>query len=170
MEGQSTTPQLSSNPVVNQIIPGTNISVNRKIGDVTINSSGGGGGGGTQTIVKYATFVGGTALSIASQDIYSTTITTTAPSRIVATCTFTINNQGAAGQLMTAAVVIGGVVCSPEFTYAHSTDDSPTTFTIQGSGIAGTIGTFNVIIQAYGSSSLFTADANMVVYTNVING
>ena len=169
MEGQSTTPQLSSNPVVNQIIPGTNISVNKKIGDVTINSSGG-GGGGTQTIVKYATFVGGTALSIASQNIYSTTITTTAPSRIVATCTFMINNQGAAGQLMYAAVVIGGVVCSPEFTYVHPKDDSGTTFTIQGSGIAGTTGTFNVIIQAYGSTSLFTADANMVVYTNVING
>ena len=169
MEGQSTAPQLSSNPVVNQIIPGSNISVNNKIGDVTINSSGG-GGGGTQTIVKYAAFDIPTTLSGASQTIYSTTITTTAPSRIVATFVFNVANLGSADQSFTAVVVIGGVVCSPEFTYNCAVTDSITTFTIQGSGIAGTIGTFAIEVQAYGSNILATRDANMVAYTNVING
>jgi hypothetical protein len=40
MENYSTNPQLSAAPLVNQIIPGTNISVDKRIGDVTISAGG----------------------------------------------------------------------------------------------------------------------------------
>lgn len=175
MEGQSTAPQLSSNPIVNQIFPGANISVNKNIGDVTI--SGGGGGGGSQTIVKYANVnVGGqTGLSGTSQIIYSTTITTTtASARIVGTCMFTARNNVSAAQTGVLQMVIANATASPEFSLLipglNVIPDGQVTNMIQGSAIAGVAGTYNVEVHGFGDTGVFMLDGNIIAYTNVTNG
>jgi hypothetical protein len=175
MEGFATRPQLSSSPVVNQIIPGSNISVNKNIGDVTISS--GGGGGGTQTIVKYANVnVGGqTALSGTSQIIYSTTITTTtAGARIVGTCMFTARNNVSSATTGVLQMVIANTTASPEFYLLipglNVIADGQVTNMIQGSALAGVAGTYNVEVHAFGDTSTIMLDANIIAYTNVING
>jgi hypothetical protein len=176
MEGLSTTPLLSSYPVVNQIIPGSNISVNKNIGDVTI-SSGGGGGGGTQTIVKYANVnVGGQiALSGTSQIIYSTTITTTtAGARIVGTCMFTASNNSSSATTGILQMVIANTTASPEFHLLvpglNVYPDAIVTNVIQGSALAGVAGTYNVEVHGFGDVSTIMFDGNIIAYTNVING
>ena len=175
MEGFATRPQLSSNPVVSQIIPGSNISVNKNIGDVTISS--GGGGGGTQTIVKYANVnIGGTiALSGTSQIIYSTTITTTtASARIVASCMFTARNNASPPSTGVLQMVIANATASPEFYLLvpglNVIADGQVTNMIQGSALAGVAGTYNVEVHAYGDVATLMLDANIIAYTNVING
>jgi len=175
MEGFATTPQLSSNPVVSQIIPGSNISVNKNIGDVTISS--GGGGGGTQTIVKYANVnIGGIiGLTGTSQVIYSTTITTTtASARIVASCMFTARNNASPATTGVLQMVIANTTASPEFYLLipglNVIADGQVTNMIQGSALAGVAGTYNVEVHAYGDVATLMLDANIIAYTNVING
>lgn len=72
--------QLSSNPVVSAIIPGTNITVDKSIGDVTV-SSGGGGGSQTQVVTQYtanAPFTTGsyTTISTLAVNVSSPTVIT----------------------------------------------------------------------------------------------
>jgi hypothetical protein len=158
-----TTTLLSNPPVVTSIVPGTNITVNKQIGDVTINSSG--GGGATQTIVKYVeSNSGGTLLLDATfQTVYTGTITTTAPnSLITATCVCNANSANP-GNLQ-SRVTIAGVVASPtyETVILQSLISDQRTYSLQGAYRVSAPGTYTVNIQ-------FT-DPNVLTNTTMYGG
>jgi hypothetical protein len=100
---------LSNSPIVTAIFPGTNVSVNKNIGDVTVTASGG-GGGGTQT--KVVTNYNGNVIAPVGGGIYTTistlVVTLTAPSIITLTYGFAIHSDALA--FLNFQVVVNGVV------------------------------------------------------------
>jgi hypothetical protein len=100
--------QLSSNPVVTAVLPGSNITVNKTIGDVTVSSGGGGGGTQTQVVTNY----NGNVIAPGGSGVYTTistlVVTLTAPSIIALTYGFAIHSD--ALSFLNFQVVVNGAV------------------------------------------------------------
>ena len=100
---------LSNSPIVTAIFPGTNVSVNKNIGDVTISASGG-GGGGTQT--KVVTNYNSNVITPGGSGVYTTistlVVTLTAPSIITLTYGFALHSDALG--FLNFQVVVNGVV------------------------------------------------------------
>ena len=99
---------LSNMPVVTAIFPGTNVTVNKNIGDVTVTASGGGGGTQTKVVTNYNSNV----ITPGGSGVYTTistlVVTLTAPSIITLTYGFAIHSDALA--FLNFQVVVNGVV------------------------------------------------------------
>lgn len=174
MENLPPTTTLLSNPsIVTSIVPGTNITVNKQIGDVTVNSSGG-GGGGTQTIVKYVqSNSGGTILLDATfQTVYTGTITTTAASSLI-TATCVCNANSANPGYIVSRVTIAGVLASPlyETVILQSLVSDQRTYSLQGAYRVSAPGTYTVNIQFTDpdvATNTTMYGGNIIIMTNMI--
>lgn len=105
MFGLPTSVQLSSNPVVSSVLPGSNITVDKSIGDVTV-SSGGGGGTQTQVVTQYTA---STPFTTASYTTISTlTINVSTPTVITLNYGFGTNSDTATN--VTTRLLVNNVV------------------------------------------------------------
>jgi hypothetical protein len=99
---------LSNMPVVTAIFPGTNVTVNKNIGDVTVTASGGGGGTQTKVVTNYNSNV----ITPGGSGVYTTistlVVTLTAPSIITLTYGIAIHSDALA--FLNFQVVVNGVV------------------------------------------------------------
>lgn len=170
MFGLPSSVQLSSNPVVTAVLPGSNVTVNKSIGDVTV-SSGGGGGGGTQTVVSYVQNDPDLLLTADTWETgYTTTITTTAASsRIVVFCVCNLLTANAG--VNRGRIVINGVVSSPIFEWpviaSPFTDNNVRS--LQGSYVAPTAATYTVNIQFFdvGGTNTYVRGGAVTAMTNM---
>lgn len=163
--------QLSSNPVVTAVLPGTNVTVNKNIGDVTV-SSGGGGGGSTQTVVRYVASDGGSLFLQADfATAYTGTITTTAASSLITATCMNIATSANPGYVQ-ARIVINGVVSSPVYEYPiiSSAATDVRSYALQGAYRAPTPGTYTVNVQ-FSDPGVTTAttmgDGTLILMTNM---
>jgi len=147
MFGLPNSVQLSSNPVVSGVFAGSNITVNKNIGDVTVSS--GGGGGGTQTIVSYVESDPALFMTATYQTAYTGTITTTAASSLITATCMGIAVSANPGYFV-ARIVINGVASSPVYYFPVNpsfASDDYASFALQGAYRAPTPGTYTVNVQ-----------------------
>lgn len=170
MFGLPASVQLSSNPVVSGVFAGSNITVDKNIGDVTV--SGGGGGGSTQTIVKYVESDPALFLTATYQTAYTGTITTTAASSLITATCMGISVSANPGYFI-GRIVINGVAASPIYYFPVSltvaTDDY-FSFALQGAYRAPTPGTYTVNVQfinPVGASNTTLREGTLTIMTNM---
>jgi hypothetical protein len=99
---------LSNMPVVTAVFPGTNVSVNKNIGDVTISASAG-GGGGTQTLVDVDYYGSSVSPSLAPDYVTVSTLVLTLTAPSVITLSYGFATQSEVPTTLGFAVVVNGV-------------------------------------------------------------
>lgn len=137
--------QLSSNPIVTAVLPGTNITVNKNIGDVTVSS--GGGGGGTQTNVSSVFEAGNNDLSIAPTFDTLTTLTviTTAPNSLITISHGFNTNSDGSTYIVLRTVVNGAVIAASPLQLQMSDDVSSGTLSLFYR--AASAGTYTIVLE-----------------------
>jgi hypothetical protein len=146
MFGLPTSVQLSSNPVVTAVLPGSNITVNKNIGDVTV-SSGGGGGGGTQTNVSAVFEAGNNDLSTAPTFDTLTTLTviTTAPNSLITITHGFLTNSDGSTYVILRTLVNGAVISASPLQLQMSDDVSSGTLSLFYRAAAA--GTYAIVLE-----------------------
>jgi hypothetical protein len=130
---------------VTAVLPGTNVTVNKNIGDVTV-SAGGGGGGGTQTQV--VTNYNSNIIAPGGSGVYTTVstlvVTLTAPSIITLTYGFAIHSD-ALGFLNFQVVVNGAVHASNDLKLDLNDELSSATLSYWYRATA--VGTYTIVFR-----------------------
>jgi hypothetical protein len=161
MEGLPVSTQLSSNPVVTAVLPGSNITVNKTIGDVTVSS--GGGGGGTQTKVSSVFENGTTGLPTGTYATLTTltVVTTTANSLITISHGFNTNSDGATF-IVLRTVVNGAVIAQNPFQLQMVDDISSGTLSLFYR--AGAAGTYTIVLEGTRTGAFQGGATNIFSY------
>jgi hypothetical protein len=146
MLGLPSSVQLSSNPVVTAVLPGTNVTVNKNIGDVTV-SSGGGGGGGTQTNVSAVFEVGNSDLPTGGtfDTLTTMTVVTTAPNSLITISHGFLTISDGSTYIILRTLVNGAAISASPLQLQMSDDQSSGTLSLFYRAAAA--GTYNIVLQ-----------------------
>lgn len=145
MLGLPTSVQLSSNPVVTAVLPGSNVTVNKNIGDVTVSS--GGGGGGTQTKVSAVFAAGNSDLSTGGtfDTLNTLTVVTTAPNSLITISHGFLTNSDGSTYIILRTLVNGAAISASPLQLQMSDDVSSGTLSLFYRAAAA--GTYTIVLQ-----------------------